>query len=883
MRCSCGLLYDPASSTTHGMPLGGRVQLGALLVVLDRLRVDAFRQHPALVVVRTQAELALLVRVHRAVVHAEAPVGCHVSAALEGTLEPLGAHLVLALVDPLGGDLRLPGGPVLHVEALAAQGDAEGGLLLELEQAGLAVAPLVPGQPELLVLLELGLVPRADGVLELLAGECEVHAVRVHLDELEVPPVEVEVQELVVELEHAELRELVDHDAHLEWAGDGDLVLAQLDLLGIANLLEVCEPGRAEMLVDLLLIAGVQSPVMPLHRFDELSVGAVAQELKHFGKEGLVFVSVALAPVVRHLGHGPAEDLARLVVDGAVDRGHLQPVVEVPLQERGVQEDFLRRQNPQELSLLREALTPALSQVVAHVLGHQVVGDAAVDEERGKLLEIGPQLSRDFDVHFREPEPLLGSEELGQHQRACLGVVVSCDVSGTAGHLLHHGAGVERVGVVPQDAPAKPRVLVLVGADAGLTRHVLAGEYQRRPTDHLGLQHRVRLSVGGVKLRWLVAPAGLQRLPQDVLLGYTQEGDRVLEDVHPKAGVKLLHLLERLQEGGDIQVVVVLQPVAEGPHATLAENAVAVVVHLQREDVLALELGIPGKVGRKAGEVQLVRAVEPLVRQPGLGEGGAVSLDPLVVRDSRGQVVQHVQELEQGGVYEHDATVLLRRENILVPGHERDEVLADELEVVVARVEAQHWHLVEPLQELLALRLRDAVDVGEAELVYHIRSDCSVAPLQGLVEEVDQLFRVPGDDVLRLWVQRVRNGYGDGHVLALVKEVGGGSFRLARVLVCFEVVDDCVGVRCRLPLWTAGGFPGGGLFVFPLLDHRVTRVSQELGSHQGETVGVLSLHGLALAVPPYGQLAPFVQLRHGATSSFGVALLATMPEAAVVL
>ena len=247
-----------------------------LLVVLDRLRVDTVLQHPTLVVVRAQAELALLVRVHRTVVHAESPVGCHVSAALEGPLKTLGTHLVLALVDPLGRDLSLAGGPVLHVEALAAQGDAEGGLLLELEQAGLTVAPLVPGQPELLVLLELGLVPRADGVLELLAGECKVHAVRVHLDELEVPPVEVEVQELVVELEHTELRELVDHDTHLEWVLDDDLVLAQLDLVGVANLLEILEPDRAEMLVDLFLIAGVQGLVLPLHRFNELAVGAVA-------------------------------------------------------------------------------------------------------------------------------------------------------------------------------------------------------------------------------------------------------------------------------------------------------------------------------------------------------------------------------------------------------------------------------------------------------------------------------------------------------------------------------------------------------------------------------------------------------------------------------
>ena len=244
----------------------------------------------------------------------------------------------------------------------------------------------------------------------------------------------------------------------------------------------------------------------------------------------------------------------------------------------------------------------------------------------------------------------------------------------------------------------------------------------------------------------------MQRLPQDVLLGYTREGDRVLEDVHPKVGVKLLHLLERFQEGGDVQVVVVLQPVAEGPHATLSEDAVAVVVLLQREAVLTLELGIPSHVRGKAEEVQLVRTVEPLVREPGLGQGGTVSLDPLVIRDARGQVVHHVQEFELRGVDERDATVLLCCEDILTPGHERDEVLADKLEIVVTRVETQHWHLGEPFHDLCFLLLGDAVETGKPDLVYHVRYDCLVAPLQGLVEEMNQLVRIPGYDVLRLWV-----------------------------------------------------------------------------------------------------------------------------------
>ena len=206
----------------------------------------------------------------------KASVGRHVSTALESSLEPRPAHLVLALVHTFGGHLRLPGGLVLHVVALAAKGNTAGGLLLKLEQAGLAVAPLVPCQPELLVFLELGLVARLNGVLELLVGEGEVHAVRVHLDELEVSPVDVVVEELVVELEHAELCQLVDHDPHLEGAVDYELALAKLDLIRVTDLLEVGEPGRAEMFVHLFLIAGVQGFVLPLHRFDELTIGAVS-------------------------------------------------------------------------------------------------------------------------------------------------------------------------------------------------------------------------------------------------------------------------------------------------------------------------------------------------------------------------------------------------------------------------------------------------------------------------------------------------------------------------------------------------------------------------------------------------------------------------------
>ena len=90
---------------------------------------------------------------------------------------------------------------------------------------------------------------------------------------------------------------------------------------------------------------------------------------------------------------------------------------------------------------------------------------------------------------------------------------------------------------------------------------------------------------------------------------------------------------------------------------------------------------------------------------------------------------------------------------------------------------------------------------------------------------MDQVSRVPGDDVLRLRVQRVRNGDRDGHVLALIQEIAGRAFSLARVLIRLEIVHNRVGVRFRLLLEATGGCPRSGLFVLPLLNHRVASIA----------------------------------------------------------
>ena len=292
------------------------------------------------------------------------------------------------------------------------------------------------------------------------------------------------------------------------------------------------------------------------------------------------------------------------------------------------------------------------------------------------------------------------------------------------------------------------------------------------------------------------------------------------------------------------------------------------IVLLGGEYVGVFELGVPSKVGGETWVVQLVWAVEPLVGEPGLGLCGS-SLDPLVVSDAWGQIVQ---ELELRRVDEHDPPVLLSREDSWLICKLRDKVLANEFEIVVARVKANHWHLVEPFQDTLTLLFRDAVNVWKPELVYHIHSDSLVPPLQGLVEEMYQLAGILGDNVLGLWVQGVRNGYGNGYVLAFIREISRGKRCLGFVLVRFKVVHNRVGISF-IPLWWATIVPPGARrFMRPPFHHCITSCSQKLSSSHSPLVGNLPCNWIALAVVTQY----FVSL-------VGKAFLAPMPEAAVEL
>ena len=303
------------------------------------------------------------------------------------------------------------------------------------------------------------------------------------------------------------------------------------------------------------------------------------------------------------------------------------------------------------------------------------------------------------------------------------------------------------------------------------------------------------------------------------------------------------------------------------------EDALAGGVLLGREYVGALELGVPSKVGRKPGVIQLVWAVELLLGEPGLGKRGPISLDPLVVSDTRGQVVHNIQELELGSVNEHDATVLLRSVDAFALGHDRDKVLADEPEIVVARVEADHRHLVDPVHDNVALGDGDSLWIWREVTLGDISYDSGMTPLKRLVKELDKLVRVFRDNVLGLRVKCVRNGYGDGYVFALIREVARRVGSLGLVLVRLEVIHNRVRVSFRLLIQAAGGCPRGWNFVAPLFDNCVTRVTEILGPLQSETVGNF----------PCNCLAPVHSDHLLSLGGSGVALLATVPFTTMVL
>ena len=187
------------------------------------------------------------------------------------------------------------------------------------------------------------------------------------------------------------------------------------------------------------------------------------------------------------------------------------------------------------------------------------------------------------------------------------------------------------------------------------------------------------------------------------------------------------------------------------------------------------------------------------------------------------------RKLYQGGLNEHDAPLLLRRQDSVLLGELRDKVLSDQLHVVVTGVETEHWHLVAPLVDEPFLGLCQSFDIRRPVLLRNVLSDGFAAPLQCVIEQPEQLVGLSGNNVLGFGVQRVRDGDRNGHVLAFVRKIPRRLACLGLVLVRLEVINNSVWVRF-VPLRRAPVIPpGAGKLVLPSFNNCVAVAPEEIG------------------------------------------------------
>lgn len=96
------------------------------------------------------------------------------------------------------------------------------------------------------------------------------------------------------------------------------------------------------------------------------------------------------------------------------------------------------------------------------MLRNAVVRHCLIDEEWWKLFELLSQLSGDFDVHFRKPEPHACSHFPCKIFRSLLWFIVVRNSLFAARHFLEHRAWVEGVRIEVEDVLRDSRQVVFV-------------------------------------------------------------------------------------------------------------------------------------------------------------------------------------------------------------------------------------------------------------------------------------------------------------------------------------------------------------------------------------------------------------------------------------
>ena len=113
-------------------------------------------------------------------------------------------------------------------------------------------------------------------------------------------------------------------------------------------------------------------------------------KLEYLGKQCLLWILIAVPPVLRDFVHEEREDFLRNIINGSVNSCNFQPMVEIPFQQRHLQHDLLGWKGANLFSLVVHGFAFAVRQVVFHVLRYSLACNWFVVKQRRHFFELRP-------------------------------------------------------------------------------------------------------------------------------------------------------------------------------------------------------------------------------------------------------------------------------------------------------------------------------------------------------------------------------------------------------------------------------------------------------------------------------------------------------------
>jgi len=113
-------------------------------------------------------------------------------------------------------------------------------------------------------------------------------------------------------------------------------------------------------------------------------------KLEYLGKQCLLWILIAVTPVLRDFVHEERENFLRNIINGSVNSCNFQTMVEIPFQQRHLKHDLLGWKGANQFSLLVHGFAFAVRQVVFHVLRYSLAWNGFVVKQGRHFFELRP-------------------------------------------------------------------------------------------------------------------------------------------------------------------------------------------------------------------------------------------------------------------------------------------------------------------------------------------------------------------------------------------------------------------------------------------------------------------------------------------------------------